>query len=230
MSQQINLYEDRLRPRRELATGRNLGVCALALLVVLTLCSVWARIDATRSAEAAAVTQKQLADAQETLSALSKQVAQRKVSPVLEAELDHVKATLATRVEVMQLLDSGRLGNASGFSSFLAGFARLAHSDLWLTGFRIAGGGDDIEIRGRMLDPSRLPVYVQRLSSESVFQGRRFAALEMQSVDPEQAKAESFMPAQAVTYESRGQDVQRLPRYVEFVLRSSAAGAQGVKP
>jgi hypothetical protein len=191
---------------------------------------VWVHIDAKRSAESAAIAQKKLADEQEALTALSKQVAQRKISPALEAELDHVKVTLATRTEVMHVLDSGRLGNASGFSSFLAGFARLAHSDLWLTGFRIAGGGEEIEIRGRMLDPVKLPVYVQRLSSEPVFRGRRFAALEMQSVDPEEAKPESFMPAQAVTSEARSQNVQRLPRYVEFVLRSSIAGTQGVKP
>lgn len=32
MSQQINLYEERLRPRVELATGRNLGVAALVFV------------------------------------------------------------------------------------------------------------------------------------------------------------------------------------------------------
>ena len=46
MSQQINLYEERLRPRRELATGRNLGLGVLAVLVVMSALVFWTRLEA----------------------------------------------------------------------------------------------------------------------------------------------------------------------------------------
>jgi hypothetical protein len=87
--------------------------------------------------------------------------------------------------EVIEVLDSGMLGNTDGFSGLMTGFARQSQTDLWLTGFRVTGNGE-IEIQGRLLDPAKLPVYVQRLSSEPVFQGRHFAALEMRGVDPEE--------------------------------------------
>lgn len=227
MSQQINLYEERLRPRRELATGRNLGLGVLAILVVMTALVFWTRLEAERKVEVASASRKQLADEQEKLTALTQILGKRKISPALAAEVDSVKAILANRTEVMAVLDSGKLGKTTGFSGFMSGFARQAQSDLWLTGFLIASGGDEIEIRGRLLDPSSLPGYVQRLSREPIFQGRRFAALEMRGVDPDVQKtgtplgsavANGGVGAQATV-------VPGLPRFIEFVLRSESTGA-----
>lgn len=229
MSQQINLYEARLRPRHELAVARNLGIAALALLLLMTGLALWSRLEASRAAAAAEQSQKALAGAQEQLTVLSRTVAQRKVSPALAAELELAKSGLAVREEVMAVLDSGKLGNTAGFSSFMTGFARLSQSDLWLTGFSLTLGGEAVEIRGRALDAARLPAYVQRLSGEKVFRGRRFAALEIHSVDPADEKAE--LPRTAPP--QGAQAVASLPRYVEFVLRSeqvAVPAGEGGKP
>lgn len=225
MSQQINLYELRLRPRQELANARNFGIAALALLVLMTSLALWARFDAGRKSVAAAVSQKQVADEQERLTALSTMVAQRQVSPALASELDSAKATLAVRSDVIALLDSGKLGNTSGFSALMSGFARQSQSDLWLIGFEVTAGGAEIEIRGRLLDPSRLPAYVQRLSNEPVFQERRFAALEMRGVDPDEQNTESPGTAQVSATGGQSPSVPGVPRYVEFVLSSENVDA-----
>ena len=231
MSQQINLYEERLRPRLELATGRNLGIAALVLLAVMAGWSLWTGAEANRRSEAAAASLKEVLAAQETMKVLTQTVAQRKVSPELATEVEGAKSTIAARQEVIEVLDSGALGRTSGFSPFMAGFAQQAQSDLWLTGFRITAGGDEIEIRGRMLDPSSLPGYVQRLNTVPAFQGRRFAALEMQRVDPEPlpegspAAVSSTLPA-TVPFTQGAQDPrpQRPLPFVEFLLRSENAG------
>ena len=222
MSQQINLYESRLRPRRELGTGRNLGISALILLLMMTALSVWANRVAARKTEAAAQLQQQVSAQQEKLIALTKANAERRVSPALAAELERAKATLVERTEVMDALESGRQGSTSGFSAFLSGFARQTMPDLWLTGFRVARGGDDIEIRGRVLNPSGLPVYVQRLGREPVFQGRRFAGLEMQDKPQvEEGATPAAQPVQPVPQAVSG-SAGKAPRFVEFVLRSGA--------
>ena len=49
MSQQINLYEARLRPSRDLLTGRRLGVALGLLLVVIVAAGALARVAAERS-------------------------------------------------------------------------------------------------------------------------------------------------------------------------------------
>ena len=82
-----------------------------------------------------------------------------------------------------------------------------------------------------MLDPTRLPDYVQRLNAVPVFQGRRFAALEMRRVSPDEAS--SAQTAQAPVVEAAGQpaaDGDQAQRqrpfvpFVEFLLRSESVG------
>ena len=236
MSQQINLYEARLRPRNDLATGRNVGICALVVLVLMAGFALWAGREAALNAEVAASLQKQVAAEQEKLVALTKSLAMLQVSPTLAVELDSAKALLASRQEVMTVLDSGKLGNAKGFSTVMSGFARQTQADVWLTGFLVTAGGEAIEIRGRLLDPTKLPAYVQKLSSEPAFQGRRFAALDMRGVEPDEPKADSAAAAKAIkeTEKEIGGNAgekpaaPKLPRFVEFVLRSeNAVGVEG---
>lgn len=225
MTQQINLFEARLWPSRELIKACHLGIAAAALLAVMVLAVVYVRIDAEHQAAELAALQVRLQTEREHLAALGKEIAERRVSPALSAELAKTRALLETRQEVLKVLDSGKVGNAGGFSEIMLGFARQAQSDLWLTGFVVGAGGEDIEIRGRLLDPSRLPAYVQRLSGEPVFHGRRFATLDMRSVEPDPAavRPAAALPGAAVVATS--------PRHIEFILRSpSAAPAGGAKP
>jgi hypothetical protein len=65
---------------------------------------------------------------------------------------------------------------------------------------------------------------VQRLSSEPVFKGRRFAALEMRDVEPEEQKPDSAGAVKAGTPGTQILPTPRLPRYVEFALRSENGG------
>ena len=217
MSQEINLYQPHLRPNRDVLTGRRLGAALLAACAVLFAFGVVARIAAERSSAELQALQSEFKASQEKLVAQSKTLAERKVSVALQAEIEGAKAQLASRQAVMALLDSGQLGNSTGFSGVLSGFSRLASDDLWLTSFAVSLGGQEIEISGRLLDSSRLPAYVQRLGSEAAFSGRHFATLEMQRSDEDGAAAGGARPAS-------GAAVPAPPRYLEFTLRSENAG------
>jgi len=225
VSQQINLYEARLRPSCEVCTGRNAGIALALVLAAIVALGVLARAAAERTEAELKGLQAEVTAAQQTLAGVGKTQAERKVSAALQAEIAGVKAQLASRNAVMAQLDSGQLGNSTGFSEVMAGFSRQASSDLWLTGFSVGLGGREIEIRGRLLDSSKLPAYVLRLGDEPAFKGRRFATLDMHSVDPADAKpaAAGAVPEAALS--------PTLPRYVEFVLRSemSAEPAAGGK-
>lgn len=221
MTQQINLYEARLRPRRELATARNFGIGAAVLFGTVSFFAAYARVAADRSVAELATLQADVRVEQERLTALAKTVAERTVTPSLATELAKSRSLLLARQEVMDVLVSGRIGNVEGFSGVMFGFARQAQSDVWLTGFSVTGGGEEVEIRGRLLDPTKLPAYVQRLSSEPVFRGRRFATLDMRSVESEAPKAEVVVAAQPAV--KPVVPVPSQPRYVEFSLRSAHA-------
>lgn len=216
MTQQINLYEARLRPRRELATARNLGMAALLLLALTSALSFYVRQEADRKSAELAALQSSVRNEQERMGALSKALGGRRVSPALLAEQAQIRTLLSSREEVLAVLDSGRLGNTTGFSEYMVGFARQGQADPWLTGFTVSSGGDEVEIRGGLLDSPKLPAFVQRLSREPIFRGRRFAMLDMQNVEPEALKPDAGAVAKPA-----------LPRHVTFTLRSNGIAAAG---
>jgi Tfp pilus assembly protein PilN len=218
MSQQINLYEERLRPRHELLTARNLVVLALIVLAVAVGLAIWAKERADQKSGEAGRLQAQLSEQEEQLAVLAKAVSEQRVSLALVTELNDARDVLATRTAVVEQLESGQQGNATGFSEIFAGFARqaLASSKLWLTGFSVARGGETIDIYGRTHDASVLPAYVQRLRSEPAFAGRRFSGLEMLDRD---IKSESAASGKAGSREN----LAAPPRFVEFTLRAEGA-------
>jgi MSHA biogenesis protein MshI len=215
MSQQINLYEERLRPHHEFVTGNNVGVAALIVLAAVASAAVWANRGAADKSATATQLQAQVSEQQTQLMALTKAVSERRVSSALSADLENAREMVTVRAAAIEQLESGRQGNVSGFSGIFSGFAHLAEagSNLWLTGFAVTRGGEAIEIHGRMLEASALPIYMQRLGSEAAFAGRQFATLEM--LDRDQGNESAEKPAAP-------------QRFMEFTLRSEAV-ADGPK-
>ena len=83
-----------------------------------------------------------------------------------------------------------------------------------------------------MLDAARLPAYVQRLSAEPAFQGRRFAALTLQRQTPEAEGTALAAPVPAGA-NATAANAPAGPRFIDFVLRSERGGAEtkdGVAP
>jgi hypothetical protein len=225
MSAQINLYHPRFLKQRELLTLNNVALAAVALYAVLAAVGGWTWQTAAARSEAAVAAEDQLKSAKEQVAAVTKAVAARKPSAQLIAELDNAETLLSRRGEIARLLESGAIGSTGGFSDYLRGFARQAPEGLWLTGFGIGAGGNDMEIRGSMLNPAALPDYIRRLGSEKAFQGRNFAALTMNRADPEPAAQPVGAAATAVPPAPT-----LAPRPIDFVLMPKLVEAKETKP
>ena len=215
MSQQVNLYESRLRPSFELASARNLALVVLILLIILLPTVVFLERMATQKQSALNTLQTQLTEKQAELAQLSQEALQRKVSRGLAAEVRDAQTLLTMRKDLIAYLEAGSLGNSVGFSEALSGFSRLASNDLWLTGFSVTDGGAEIEIRGRVLNQEKLPMYVEKLRTEEAFRGKRFSLLQMRGVDPQEKKGQATAQIASQT--------PQMPPFVEFVLRSEDA-------
>lgn len=183
MSQQINLILDRFQPRFDwlalpvVLTGALvlvLGVVALAGYQQWQLAAL--RGEESRLAGEAKALQMQM-------QALGTTLAARRPDPALDAGMARLRADIAQRGEVLRVLREGRIGDGEpGYAEVLAGFSRQVVEGAWLTGFAVQG--KEIEIRGRVTEPARLPVYIGRLNGEPAFSGRHFAALDMGDGDP----------------------------------------------
>jgi len=77
----------------------------------------------------------------------------------------------------VQALRRGLVGTTGGFSEYMRVFSRQAVQGLWLTGFDVAAGGDELTITGRTLNAELVPTYIQHLNREAAIQGRNFGSM-----------------------------------------------------
>ena len=234
MSQQINLYNPALRRRRELLSANYLAIALVVVLAGVVGGAVYGRQLADRAEARARAVEAELQADQARLTAAAKAAADHKPDPVLVRDLAQAKELVLAKGEVLAILESGRIGTTEGFSDYLRGFARQSMDGLWLTGFEIGPGGLEMEIRGRMVNQSLLPRYIQRLDSEARFQGRRFAALEMRGVDDSDKDLNKADANKPVGLPAAGAGREAAPagpaKYVEFALRSSEKTSPEVRP
>ncbi|MGE5470337.1 MAG: PilN domain-containing protein [Bacteroidota bacterium] len=209
MSQQINLLDASLQPKREWLTLLNVALGMLAVLLMLVIAVAWGWLREAQEREHFAVAERRLRQAQEELMELAGQQSRRVIDPQLEVELANSTQLLQGKKEVMAVLEQGGLGEKVGFARYLQGFARQVVDGVWITGFDLTAGKKTFEVRGRLRQESLLPRFVQQLNQEPVFQGRRFAALDMHRVDPDKAPAGAAPATPAPAPQ---------PAVVEFVL------------
>jgi hypothetical protein len=195
VSQQINLYNPALAPKVDLFSGRSvlLGLAGVLVLSLLawTLAALQARGVAAHEQQQSA----RLAGLQAEVARLAQQVAARKPDPALRRELDSLEALLSARNEVMAMLGRGALGDTGGVSEYFRAFGRQRAEGVWLTGFTVAGGGSEIVIQGRTLDPQLLPGYLAKLRTETALRGRGFDSLTVTQPAPVQAEGKAAADA-----------------------------------
>lgn len=219
MSQQINLLNPAFHKTFDWLTAKPLAIATCVMLVILVAISNWAAFQADSRERVANQRAEKLKTAQDRLLTMSKTIAESKPDPQLANELADARALLKSREEVMKVLEGGALGNTIGFAEFLRGFARQVPNGLWLTGFTIGAGGNEMEIRGRMLNPASLPEYIRRLKTEKAFQGRSFASLTIQRPEEGREKKAATTPAANAKIGAPGATTPALPpSFVDFVL------------
>lgn len=191
MSQQINLYNPDFVQQRQWLSLNTLSASIGVLVLLIAAGSVLGGMRNQALAKQERASAGQLAQLKEQAGKMTAQVGARQKDPQLLEELGRVQADLDAGAEVLAVLQGGALGNTAGYSEYLRAFARQSFDGLWLTGFSIAGAGQDVTIEGRALRAELVPDYLKRLNRERVMQGRAFSELSM-----ELPKAEADTPAQ----------------------------------
>lgn len=183
MSRQINLYDPTLRKQREWLTSRNVLLASLLSVLLVSFGAMAARWQVAVRAEQARSVNTQLLAARQAFAEFTRVLSAQKEDPVLAAEVRSRTAELRAAQEALEAL-RGMSSDAApvhpGAAEILRALSRQHLDGLWLTGLSIGEGGGDLEIRGRMSSQALLPEYLRRLEREPVFQGRQFAALDMQ--------------------------------------------------
>ena len=217
MSQQINLFNPLFQKKRELFTALMLAQVIAAILVISAGMYVYDYFEVQKLTRQAKSESVSLESARAKLAEVVSKYAPQPKNQALEKKVGELEQQLIGEEAVLEVLQSGSLGNTRGYSEYMRAFARRTISGLWLTEFSIKGAGMDMAIGGRTLRPELVPLYIQRLNQETVTQGRAFAALEMQQPKPQAATNDSSPGAVA------GGRPAQIPNYLEFRLYSGAA-------
>lgn len=185
MSQQINLYQPIFRKEEKkfstVAMLQSVGLVAAG--VVLLYAFIWwqtgtLKDELRRVEQSHAAASKRLADA-------TAKFGQRTGPNALDSEIERLEGEIVAKQQMQDILRRGIFSNTTGFSGYLASFARQRVPGVWLTGFDITGAGEEMSLAGRTTNPELVPRYMQKLSSEKGLSGIEFRAFQMNRPEPD---------------------------------------------
>ncbi len=234
MSQEINLLNPALRRKRDWLGFDSVAAATGGALVVVMLAHVYAHFEAASAQRQRAALAAEVESLQRDLQAAQTTLAARKPDDSLEQEAQRLTSAVALRKETLRRAVESTAEGSVSVAEVMRGFSRHVVDGVWLTGFSVVPEG--LEIRGRLIDSSLLPVYIRRLNAEPSFRGRRFAALDMRAGSDDPAAGAAAVPAPpspaavvvpaAVTAAAQQSPVPAMPLpFTEFALRATAVPA-----
>lgn len=204
LKQEVNLYQDQFRPKKELLSPVQ---CALILLLMIGAFGAfgWLQSQQVNSIE------KQLADLEQRRQSMLSQISslaakknERQKHAINDADIILKDMDLKARRELLATLSAGKYGTTEGFSAYLVALARQHIEGSWITGLSVQQGGEQLAVAGSVLQPELAPAYLKNLSNEAIFSGKRFGVLELNKA---QSKAEDETHISA--------------DYINFIFRTS---------
>ena len=210
MSQQLNLFNPIFLRQKKYFSSRTMVRGMGIVLAGFFLIYILQRVQLAGLEKQRDEVDAQFQSAQQQLTQFAAE-GKRVPSKALEDEAESLAAQAGEQEKILHSLDSGELGNATGFSPYLTAFARQTLPGVWLTGFTARGVQGPVSIRGRLLKQELLPTYLRMLSKEDALRGHGFTELQIS------------------TREEKSSDRGPGGRYVEFVMGGPKA-VKSVEP
>jgi len=177
--QQVDLYTDELRPRREkLQAGAALSALVLALVVIATAAGV-VRYQQPQLQAEADLLQRQNEQLQSAVEQLTRNIEARQPDPGIAAALKRVTATLARRQQLLGRVENLIAAETRGFAAPLSALARQVPPGLWLTQIRLDARQGNVGLAGKAQAGRLVPVYLEKLGAEPAFAGKTFASFQL---------------------------------------------------
>lgn len=188
MSQQINLFEGGLVKSRDwFSLPMVAGVYVLAAAVMFYL------FTGLQAENAQLQVQRNQAVAQyETMQKKVNEFAQR-ATPIdnsqLESTLKNLHARFEMQSQILAIFQQSLSVSAYHLIDYMRAFTAQQQPGLWLTGFRIEPGSQHLSLSGQALRSEDIPLYLDMLSAQRVFEGTQFSGIQFKQVELHQNQA-----------------------------------------
>ena len=183
MNQQINLYRGIVDLQPDLSFRHILwiwGIFLMALLLWQGSLKVLERMDERKLNE---MTQQQ--------ATLKKEVDDRAVrlkgtesNETLQTSVDLLTQNKVKKTEVVNFLKEKAAGDMHGFSEYLAGLSRRSMDGIWYTGIELQNSGQVVELLGKAKEAALIPLLLQALDKEPMYDKKFFTQLEVTQDQP----------------------------------------------
>lgn len=184
--QQINLYQP--VTRRKLEPLSSVAILLYALLLSIAL-GGWYGYELSQLnvvQQEVDTLKKEKERLLATMSQLTKNSSPPGKDMQLERRIESIRDNQHLKLKVIRRLKDPGLSNTTGFSAFFDGLSRQSiPRKLWLSDILIEQGGKHLMLKGGAMKASLVPVFLQRLSAESHFQGMEFHAFNLNRPEEE---------------------------------------------
>ncbi len=185
MRQQINLYQDVLKPTRLRWSSKQLASTVLICLGVMLVIDFYGYWQTWNRQQDLLLSKQQWLAKQSELKTIEIQYPRRTEDKQLQARITQLEEELKLKKKIVGVLNRDEYGNSVGFSKYLRGLADQHVPGTWLTHVVINHGGEKMSLAGSATRPELVPVLLQRLGGESVFAGKEFKTFMLSRIKKE---------------------------------------------
>lgn len=189
--QQVNLYLEEFRPKKNYFSAEFTGV-SVALLLVFLIGIQWLVSHSIKKVESSVIALENQKVATELQVEKLKSTPIGGSAPQLDEEIAILKEEKSSREKLREIIEYQNLGNAEGFTAIMAALARQSIDVIALERIRVTGAGNMVELAGKTRTPKAVPVYLQALQSEQVLANAQFGLLRIEQPESQSQNIMAF--------------------------------------
>jgi len=177
MNQQINLYQgDNGDSKKPLFLSAMLFVFFIAAFIMfsahLKKGNETLRVDVK-------IQQQALADAEAYTTEMKSKYPKKEHNALLEKRIKQSQILRQNLLDVMSLVSNDASDKTQGFSRYFTAFAQQKTAGVWINQVSINAEQNSIDLFGSTKKAENVPVFFQNLHTESIFKGKIFTNLNM---------------------------------------------------
>ncbi len=192
--QNVNLYLPEFRKKKTVLDAEKTVLIAgagILLMLLATAVDYWQLVQ-LRGDLAAKGEEYEQATAE--TAALLAQYGVQTEDPALLANIRELEEDLQSKQALLQVLGGRELGNAEGFSEYLADLSRHHVQGLSVNYVSLTEGGRSVEFEGEVLKPDLALVFLEALGKGSAYSGMEFEGLQIEDVTLDAGSEEAGAP------------------------------------
>lgn len=193
--QQVNLYLPEFRRRMDWLAVEKMASLAGVFILLLAALSGWEYWQLYRVEQELAERSQALTEVVDRTNQLVDNLGVQSEDEDLSARVQRLEETLNSKRTLLEFLQGRELGNAIGFSEYLADLGRYHITGLSLARVELRQGGNIVRLGGQVNRAEYVPLFLQNLSNSRSYSGKSFETLRIEEVENGEQEVLEFQVA-----------------------------------